>query len=286
MSNPAIDTYGWTAVPVKLEALLSLSKDSGSAPPFSTTSITLPSSPLAKSALEYAKKELPIETFNHSLRVFYYGSAILKHSFPSWEAPSFIETYYLACLFHDIGATEKNIHATLLSFEFYGGLIALDVLKELHAPIEQAENVAEAVIRHQDLGEEGTITRVGALIQLSTIFDNMGLNPQLVARETIENITKAYPRKKWSSCFARTIRKENGLKPVSNPSCRVLYQICHYSLGVSSYLRCPKISHSGFVLHCSLSILNSKDADLRSSSGLTRHILVIWTFQWAWRIIS
>lgn len=26
-------------------------------------------------------------------------------------------------------------------------------------------------------------------------------------------MTKAYPRKSWSSCFAATIRRENGLKP-------------------------------------------------------------------------
>jgi cyanamide hydratase len=43
--------------------------------------------------------------------------------------------------------------------------------------------------------------------------DNMGGHPEYVHQETIENVVKAYPRKKWSSCFAKTIRKENGLKP-------------------------------------------------------------------------
>lgn len=50
-------------------------------------------------------------------------------------------------------------------------MLALDLLsKELHAPIEQAESVAEAVMRHQDIGETGKITTVGLLIQLATIF--------------------------------------------------------------------------------------------------------------------
>jgi len=106
------------------------------------------------------------------------GKAILTHAFPTWSSPTFDETYLLTCLLHDIGTTDKNIHGTLMSFEFYGGFIVLDVLKGLHAPIAQAENVAEAVIRHQDLGEVGKITRIGALIQLATIFDNMGLNPE------------------------------------------------------------------------------------------------------------
>jgi len=37
-----------------------------------------------------------------------------------------------------------------MSFEFYGGFLALELLKGLEAPVEQAENVAEAVIRHQE----------------------------------------------------------------------------------------------------------------------------------------
>jgi cyanamide hydratase len=141
------------------------------------------------------------------------GKAILAHAFPAWSTESFDETYFLTCLLHDIGTTDKNISATLMSFEFYGGLLTLQLLESLKAPREQAENVAEAVIRHQDLGDVGTITRIGGLVQLATIFDNMGLNPELVARETIESVVEAFPRKGWSGCFARTIRKENGLKP-------------------------------------------------------------------------
>ncbi|RFU30003.1 hypothetical protein B7463_g6338, partial [Scytalidium lignicola] len=214
MSNPAIERYGWTAVPRKVDTLLSQSQTAPKpSKPISASTIELPSSKIAKAVHQYAKDKLPVETFNHSMRVYYYGQAILTHAFPSWSTPSFNETYYLSCLLHDIGTTDENLNKTLMSFEFYGGLIVLDLLKKEGAPSEQAENVAEAVIRHQDLGDEGTITRIGALLQLATIFDNMGGQPQLVHKETIEDVVKNYPRKKWSHCFARTIRKENGLKP-------------------------------------------------------------------------
>ncbi len=104
--------------------------------------------------------------------------------------------------------------ATLMSFEFYGGYLALDLLKkELHAEVQQAEAVAEAIIRHQDIGDSGKITTLGQLIQLATIFDNMGGHEDLVHKGTIEDVVKHYPRKKWSNCFAATIRKEIGLKP-------------------------------------------------------------------------
>lgn len=37
----------------------------------------------------------------------------------------------------------------------------------------------------------------------------MGLNPELVSKGTIEEVVKAYPRKGWSGCFAKTIKKES-----------------------------------------------------------------------------
>jgi cyanamide hydratase len=41
----------------------------------------------------------------------------------------------------------------------------------------------------------------------------MGGQPELVHEATIADVVKHYPRNKWSSCFAKTIRKENSLKP-------------------------------------------------------------------------
>ncbi len=44
----------------------------------------------------------------------------------------------------------------------------------------------------------------------------MGINPQLIDTATIESVTTLFPRNKWSSCFAATIREEVGLKPWSH----------------------------------------------------------------------
>lgn len=112
-------------------------------------------------------------------------------------------------MLHDIGTTKENLCATRLSFEFFGGMLALRVLQDVDdgerveigtgtgigasgaganaaavtatdtttatnanatAPREQAESVAEAIIRHQDLCHVGKITVVGQLLQLATIF--------------------------------------------------------------------------------------------------------------------
>lgn len=142
------------------------------------------------------------------------ASAILDQQFPDLAKSLSRSTLALTALLHDIGTTHDNLRATQMSFEFYGGFIALSLIAEqLKAPQSQAEAVAEAVIRHQDLGSTGTITFLGQLIQLATVYDNMGNNPELVHPDTKIDVNKTFPRLGWSKCFSATIREEVGLKP-------------------------------------------------------------------------
>ena len=71
--NPAIEKYGWTAVPRKVSALLELSEAKGLAPTISTAEMVVPNSPLSQKIHEYAKAALDIEPYHHSMRVYYYG---------------------------------------------------------------------------------------------------------------------------------------------------------------------------------------------------------------------
>lgn len=148
------------------------------------------------------------------------GLTLLESHLPdltaSADTSTWIETFYLACLLHDIGTTPSNISATHMSFETYGGFLALDLLQQWGAPREQAESVCEAIVRHQDLGETGEITSVGGLLHVATLLDNIGGNVELLHTETIESVVQAYPRNKWTSCFASTVRKEIDLKPWSH----------------------------------------------------------------------
>jgi len=234
MTSPSkddiIENYGYTAVERNVEPLIQKLKDEGkiNANPVFVKDIEMANTPLVKKVMEFAQHELPIEVFNHSMRVYYYGVAISQHLPTLLPIPSssparqtYLETYLLTSLLHDLGCTPKNLEATLMSFEFYGGFLASKTLVESGAPTPQMESVVEAIIRHQDLGPQttegdtdgGMITLTGRAIQLATIFDNMTPHPELVHKETIEDVCKAYPRRGWSGCFARTIRRENGLKP-------------------------------------------------------------------------
>ncbi|OTB18634.1 hypothetical protein K445DRAFT_54543 [Daldinia sp. EC12] len=209
-----IARHGWTAFPVDGNAILEGKSYLHKPTPLTVKDIPFPSDDtIVVEIQKYAKKHLIEQTYNHSMRVYHWGYSILKGQFPEEFNKLSLSTWALTCLLHDIGTTHENLRATLLSFEFYGGILALNLTKDLGAPPAQAEAVAEAIIRHQDLGTVGKITFLGQLIQLATIYDNMGINPQIIDPATRDDVNKAYPRKGWSDCFSKTIREENGLKP-------------------------------------------------------------------------
>ncbi|KAL4734432.1 hypothetical protein BDV11DRAFT_54919 [Aspergillus similis] len=217
--SDSIAEHGLTPVSANTNTLFNEVDLKARSPPIaiSVSDTPIPDTPLCRRIQEYARSRLPQPTYHHSLRVYHYGLAMKCYAFPNWTFSD--ETYFLACMLHDIGTTRENLHATKLSFEFYGGYLALDVLQTQYnagdavASKDQAESVAEAIIRHQDLRDIGTITALGQLVQLATIFDNIGGHENLVHDDTVEVVVEHYPRLKWSSCFAATVAEEVELKP-------------------------------------------------------------------------
>ncbi|KAF2086546.1 cyanamide hydratase [Saccharata proteae CBS 121410] len=212
--------YGWHAVPRNPATILNNQPRLHEPKPYTPADHPIPTTALATRARDHVSKLLPTETLNHSHRVYVYGMSIMSAQFPHWLSSRWIdaETWYLTCLFHDIGTTSHNLRNTHMSFDFWGGIDALQTLKSWGAPQSQAESVAEAIIRHQDPGETGTITCMGLLVQMATEFDNMGHYEALVDRRTIESTVKEWPRRGWSGCFSKTIEEEMGLKPWAHSS--------------------------------------------------------------------
>ncbi|KAI5952023.1 hypothetical protein KGF54_005098 [Candida jiufengensis] len=176
----------------------------------------LPSTPLSQFTLNYVKEKLPIKVLNHSIRVYLYSIAVIKDQFPEWELDS--EIIFITSLLHDIGTTDDNMIATKMSFEFFGGIISRDLILEQTKNQDYADAVSEAIIRHQDLGESGYITTLGLILQISTILDNVGLNIELIHKDTLDVINKKYNREGWLNCFAGAIDNENKLKPWGHTS--------------------------------------------------------------------
>ncbi|PCD20861.1 cyanamide hydratase [Fusarium graminearum] len=190
MSLTEIETNGWTAVPT-----------------YTVQDITFPfEDKLISDVQAFVKARFSIETYNHSMRVFY------------WEALS-PSTWALTYFLHDIGTAEAYLTSTRMSLDIYGGIKAMEVLKGLGGSIDQAEAIAKAIIRHQDIDVDSTIAFLGQLIQLATLYDNVGVYksikdfPNWIDDTTRGNINTAFPRHGWYSLFACTVRKEVGNKP-------------------------------------------------------------------------
>jgi hypothetical protein len=78
-----IRSYGWTAVPRDRSNVPSAKE--AAAPQTNAAAVDItgiwPDNELTKKAREYAKRELPTETYNHSLRVYAYGEHFQLISF-------------------------------------------------------------------------------------------------------------------------------------------------------------------------------------------------------------
>ncbi|KAL2847132.1 hypothetical protein BJX68DRAFT_276962 [Aspergillus pseudodeflectus] len=220
MCNHEVGANGWTAVPVDAGAIFVNRPFINEPKPISIEEIKFPAEdPVVDKTVQYAQTVLDPQTFNHSMRVYYFGMAIATQQFPAQAAGLNPVTWALTCLLHDLGTAPENLTATRMSFDLYGGIKALRILQEFGAPLDQSEAVAEAIIRHQDMGVEGTITFLGQLIQLATLYDNTGVHPliegfgEVVHAETRAWVNGLHVRLGWCGFFSRTIRKEEALKP-------------------------------------------------------------------------
>jgi cyanamide hydratase len=192
--------------------------------PVEISSLKVPATSLAARIDAYAKSKLDPDTYRHSLRVYCYGCAIARQCFPEFEltpGSHLEETWFFTAMLHDIGTSPEFIANTRLSFEFWGGIHALGLLQDptiaggqdVCAPREQAESVAEAIIRHQDIQHSGKITLMTRLIHLGTLLDNIGLGKELVHGKTVENVVNTYPSQGWTECLRTMLQKEKSLKP-------------------------------------------------------------------------
>lgn len=80
MTSNETATNGWTAVPVDAGAIFNGRPYINTPEPISLDDIPFPSDdPIVAQVQEYAKKQLPRQTYNHSMRVFYFCEFSLVH---------------------------------------------------------------------------------------------------------------------------------------------------------------------------------------------------------------
>ncbi|KAK0200786.1 hypothetical protein DFS33DRAFT_1076448 [Desarmillaria ectypa] len=218
MSDPSIAFHGFQPVPRDPDVLFrghpTARGDHPKQDLFVVNDFPLPDSPLVQKVKG----------------VYIYGVALTRTHFPAWSYD--LETYYLACLLHDIGTADRFLSTTKLSFEFKGAIVARDLILQLGGAEDQADSVCDAIVRHQDIFVKGgNITMIGQVLQLSTILDNVGLRANLIHPKLIETTTAAFPRKGWSEHFALVVEKELSLKPWCHTSS---FEVPNWKEGIPS----------------------------------------------------
>jgi cyanamide hydratase len=74
-SQDTIGLHGWTAVPVDAKAVLNGGPYINKPEPLLVKDIPFPSDdPIVSKVREYVQEQLPPHTFNHSMRVYYFGN--------------------------------------------------------------------------------------------------------------------------------------------------------------------------------------------------------------------
>lgn len=74
--SDTIEQFGFTAVPRSLDKLIATHSTKATSTPVSVDDIDLPTTPLVASITALVKEKLPRQTYNHSMRVYYYGKTI------------------------------------------------------------------------------------------------------------------------------------------------------------------------------------------------------------------
>ena len=102
----------------------------------------VPESRLSQAAFHHATEALPGPILNHSIRVFCYAKRLAAKE-QSSHASKDVDVLFVACIFHDFGATETHNHSE--RFEVCGADAAVRFLKEyLQAEAEHKSGRNEA----------------------------------------------------------------------------------------------------------------------------------------------
>ena len=92
------EIHGWTAVP-RDPVILFKSYTKSEPKPLVVNDIPLPDSSLSRKVLAYAEKELSEQTFNHSMRVYYYGGLSYSYISPQCYYDNIVRFCLLVSVF-------------------------------------------------------------------------------------------------------------------------------------------------------------------------------------------
>ncbi len=155
----------------------------------SIAGVRIPDSPLAREATELVREVASPLLFDHSRRVFLWGS-LRGHEHAFRFDP---ELLYVGAMFHDLGLTER-FRRTDQRFEIDGADEARRFLRAHGVTGEEAERVWTAIALHTTPEVPLHMSPEIALVTRGVELDVLGVGYDAVTEEQREAVVAAHPR--------------------------------------------------------------------------------------------
>jgi hypothetical protein len=157
--------------------------------PTTVAGIKIPDSTIAQQATELLLDHGTPFLYNHSLRVFLFGSLNAHRQNIAYDK----ELLYVSAVFHDLGLTAAYSSADK-RFEVDGANAARDFLKGHGLPKQSIQLVWDAIALHTTIGVAEYKEAEVALLYSGVGLDVMGEGYEHLTEQQREEIIKQFPR--------------------------------------------------------------------------------------------
>ena len=151
--------------------------------------VTIPDTQLVREATELVRDTESPLLFNHSTRVYYFGSLAGKQRGLKFDP----ELLYVGALFHDMGLTPKY-SSKADRFEVDGANTARDFLRQHKISEQDIDTVWTAIALHTTPGIPQYMHPVIALLTAGVEMDVLGIGYSDFSNADREAVVRAYPR--------------------------------------------------------------------------------------------
>jgi HD domain len=155
----------------------------------SISGVTIPDSKLGRETTELVRDTESPLLFNHSTRVYYFGSLAGKRRGLNFDA----ELLYIAAMFHDMGLTPMYTSKSD-RFEVDGANAAREFLRRHNISQQEIDTVWTAIALHTTPGIPQYMHPVVALLTNGVEMDVLGIAYLEFSNADREAIVAAYPR--------------------------------------------------------------------------------------------
>ncbi|MGF7120656.1 HD domain-containing protein [Rhodococcus sp. BE178] len=145
--------------------------------------VTIPDSPTALAAADFARVAAPQFLLNHSYRTYLFGMSAVTDDVDR-------EAAFVAAMIHDLGLTDR--HRGTDEFAVVGADLAAKILTEHGWELDRILLVEQAILRHTNLIPEDDPTH--RVVQVGAQIDVAGFGAESIDRENLVAVLKHYPR--------------------------------------------------------------------------------------------